>query len=125
MKMTSDEVTEGVFPPELEPKVREAIDHILDMKGRGGKRNGAGRKPSGKRRIVMYGTAAEEATLRKTLLEIRKSIPVVDNVQSMESEICHPKICPSCGSPMKIKSGSRGDFWGCSGYPKCRHTDSI
>ena len=92
---------------------------------RGGNRPGAGRKPSGKKRIVMYGTAAEEKMLRKTLSEIRKSLPVVDNAQAEKSEICHPKICPSCGNPMKIKTGKNGDFWGCSGYPDCRHTESI
>ena len=38
----------------------------------GGKREGAGRKSSGKKKIVMYGTAAEEAMLRKALEEFRQ-----------------------------------------------------
>ena len=93
---------------------------------RGGKRRGAGRKPSGKRRIIMYGTAAEEVILRKTLLKIRREgLSVKDNTHAEESEICHPKICPDCGKPMKIKTGKNGDFWGCNGYPECRHTESI
>ena len=82
---------------------------------RGGNRPGAGRKPSGKKRIVMYGTADEEAALRKKLVELRQK----------SETICRPKICPNCGKPMKIKTGSRGDFWGCSGYPECNHTESI
>jgi hypothetical protein len=38
----------------------------------GGKREGAGRKSSGKKKIVMYGTAAEETMLRKVLEESRQ-----------------------------------------------------
>ena len=82
---------------------------------RGGNRPGAGRKPSGKRRIVMYGTADEEAALRKKLVELRQK----------SETICRPKICPNCGKPMKIKTKRREDFWGCSGYPECKHTESI
>ena len=100
---------------------------------RGGKRAGSGRKPSGKRKIVMYGTADEEAILRKKLLELRQESPLVEDKKEEVQEIkiaevetiCRPKVCPDCGNSMKIKSGSRGDFWGCSGYPNCRHTESI
>jgi len=30
--------------------------------------------------------------------------------------------CPECGKTMKPRSSRRGDFWGCSAYPKCRGT---
>lgn len=30
--------------------------------------------------------------------------------------------CPTCGIKMKMRSGTRGDFWGCGNYPKCRQT---
>jgi DNA topoisomerase-1 len=33
--------------------------------------------------------------------------------------------CPDCGQPMLIRSGSRGRFLGCSGYPECRHTENL
>ncbi len=29
--------------------------------------------------------------------------------------------CEKCGQPMVVKSGPRGDFLGCSAYPKCRN----
>jgi len=40
------------------------------------------------------------------------------------------RSCPACGSPMVIRSVRRGaragqQFWGCSGYPKCRVTHEI
>lgn len=33
--------------------------------------------------------------------------------------------CPRCASAMVQRSGSRGPFWGCSTYPKCRGTVDI
>jgi len=29
--------------------------------------------------------------------------------------------CPKCGKPMVIRSGRRGEFLACSGYPRCRN----
>lgn len=33
--------------------------------------------------------------------------------------------CPDCFKPMTIKSGARGYFLGCSGYPQCKTTASL
>lgn len=33
------------------------------------------------------------------------------------------KVCPECGSVMVLRHGKYGDFYGCSNYPKCRHTE--
>lgn len=30
--------------------------------------------------------------------------------------------CPTCGSAMRRRSGPKGWFWGCSGYPECKTT---
>ncbi|MDD6037425.1 MAG: exonuclease domain-containing protein [bacterium] len=35
------------------------------------------------------------------------------------------KICPECGQLMKRRNGRFGEFWGCMGYPNCRHTENI
>ena len=35
----------------------------------------------------------------------------------------HP--CPECHKPMVTRKGSNGPFWGCSGYPACKHTQPI
>src|SRR5207253_784598 len=29
--------------------------------------------------------------------------------------------CPQCGKPLRRRSGRRGPFIGCSGYPSCRY----
>ncbi len=33
--------------------------------------------------------------------------------------------CEECGKPMVIRSGRRGKFLGCSGYPKCKNTGEV
>ena len=33
--------------------------------------------------------------------------------------------CPLCKKPMRVRTGSRGPFYGCSGYPACRHTYDV
>ena len=35
------------------------------------------------------------------------------------------KNCPKCGSPMVLRTGRYGAFYGCSTYPKCRGTRRI
>jgi len=35
------------------------------------------------------------------------------------------KICPKCGSPLLIRIGKYGNFYACSGFPKCRYTESL
>ena len=36
-----------------------------------------------------------------------------------------PPACPRCSSPMIQRRGNRGQFWGCSTYPRCRGTVNI
>lgn len=33
-----------------------------------------------------------------------------------------PPMCQRCGSPMVLRTGPRGDFYGCSTFPRCRYT---
>jgi DNA topoisomerase-3 len=35
------------------------------------------------------------------------------------------KDCPECGKPMFFRQGNTGPFLGCSGYPKCKHTEKV
>ena len=35
------------------------------------------------------------------------------------------KDCPLCGKALLIKSGKFGKFIACSGFPECRHTETI
>ena len=33
--------------------------------------------------------------------------------------------CPECGSPMELRKGKFGRFWGCTNYPKCKTTQPV
>lgn len=33
------------------------------------------------------------------------------------------KPCPRCGKPLILRKGPRGEFYGCSAFPKCRYID--
>jgi hypothetical protein len=35
-----------------------------------------------------------------------------------------PRSCPECGAALKLKSGRYGEFYGCTGYPECKYTES-
>ena len=35
------------------------------------------------------------------------------------------RICPKCGSPLIIKLGRFGKFYACTGFPKCKYTESL
>jgi DNA topoisomerase-1 len=35
------------------------------------------------------------------------------------------KVCELCGKPMVVKRGRYGDFLACTGYPECKHTQSL
>ncbi|MDM4770869.1 DNA topoisomerase III [Solimonas sp. SE-A11] len=39
--------------------------------------------------------------------------------------IAQTRECPTCGKPMRKRSGSRGEFWGCTGYPDCKATAEV
>lgn len=42
----------------------------------------------------------------------------------LPEEVTNEK-CPDCGKPMVVKSGRFGRFLACSGYPECKHTQSL
>jgi DNA topoisomerase-1 len=35
------------------------------------------------------------------------------------------KVCPLCSKPLVAKRGKYGEFLACSGYPDCKHTESV
>jgi DNA topoisomerase-1 len=49
------------------------------------------------------------------------NIEIVEKVQDSEPV----KDCPECGKPMVMKDGRFGLFIACTGYPDCKHTESV
>lgn len=35
------------------------------------------------------------------------------------------RFCPKCGGQMMFRSGKFGDFYGCSNFPRCKHTQPV
>jgi DNA topoisomerase-1 len=49
---------------------------------------------------------------------------VIAPVAPVQSEATD-KVCDLCGKPMVIKRGRYGGFLACTGYPECKHTQSL
>jgi DNA topoisomerase-1 len=47
------------------------------------------------------------------------------NGQARLTNVATDIDCDECGKPMVIRSGRRGKFLGCSGYPKCKNTSEV
>lgn len=48
----------------------------------------------------------------------------IRNINEMQNKIQHG-ICPRCGKYLVLREGKNGQFFGCSGYPKCKFTKNI
>lgn len=63
------------------------------------------------------------------LLELVRSLQSTASLPAgLASQLASDRICPSCGREMVLRTATRGAnaggrFWGCSGYPECRHTE--
>ncbi len=56
-------------------------------------------------------------------VELEKAKVDVERIQIKDEEAGKP--CPKCEKPLLIKHGRFGKFLACSGFPECRHTESV
>jgi len=95
-------------------------------------------------KLCVY-TQVSEETKQKHIDDIKKEKPVpvvepiisplplnieqqpkIDEIKEVKDEIEQKKICPKCGKEMVLRTAKTGvnagnQFWGCSGFPKCRN----
>ena len=45
--------------------------------------------------------------------------------QIMEENPTQQLACKRCGRPKVLRKGPKGEFYGCSSFPKCRYTMSV
>jgi DNA topoisomerase-3 len=57
-------------------------------------------------------------SIEQTQLQLARIIEVGKSFA--KNDVQYP--CPQCGKGMKRRPGQNGHFWGCSGYPECKHT---
>jgi hypothetical protein len=81
--------------------------------------------------IVPEGTKRElvneEMRLQNKVLidkELAERKPETTRVKGLADNEFHGN-CPLCGHTLRKRTSNRGDFLGCSNYPKCRHTQPL
>lgn len=47
------------------------------------------------------------------------------DVKKENTDIATDKVCPKCAKPMVEKLGRFGRFYACTGFPECKHTESL
>ena len=47
---------------------------------------------------------------------------LAEEMKNPSEEAKKIKKCPRCGSPLKLRNGRFGEFWGCTSYPDCKYT---
>jgi hypothetical protein len=51
--------------------------------------------------------------------------PSADKAASAPAVVSELGVCPQCGKALVKRTGKRGAFVGCSGFPKCRFTKNL
>jgi restriction system protein len=45
--------------------------------------------------------------------------------KTVSNSVSPTSKCSRCGSPLVLRTGKRGQFYGCSNFPKCRYTKNV
>ncbi len=53
------------------------------------------------------------------------AVPNAKQVRAEAAGSARKRVCDKCGSAMVKRNGKHGEFYGCSGYPACKHTRSL
>jgi DNA topoisomerase-1 len=69
--------------------------------------------------------AAHEAAQPTLTIPTGAAMPGTPAVATSGKPVPTGIDCDDCGKPMVVRQGKRGPFLGCSGYPKCRHTEEL
>lgn len=51
---------------------------------------------------------------------IREHVANINEKKAAYETALNDGVCPLCGSPLVLRHGKYGDFYGCSSYPKCK-----
>ena len=72
---------------------------------------------------VVKGIYQKLSTANITNPEARqRHIEIARQRKAYSHELINNNICPRCGGTLVIRNGKNGQFYGCSGYPRCRFT---
>lgn len=75
---------------------------------------------------VAEGKDTWQKTLKDFYIPFAKNLEEkYKDVKKENTDIKTDKICPKCGKPMVEKLGRFGRFYACTGFPECKHTESV
>lgn len=74
--------------------------------------------------LISDGKLEDVKFLREFYTKLEERISKVDK-KIKTSTIDTGIKCPECGKSLVLRKSSYGEFYGCSGYPKCKHIEKI
>ncbi len=58
-------------------------------------------------------------------ITVREHVAKLNEKKAAYENALAQGLCPLCGSPLVLRHGKYGDFYGCSSYPKCKFRHNI
>jgi DNA topoisomerase-1 len=75
---------------------------------------------------VAEGKDTWQKTLKDFYIPFAKNLEEkYKEVKKENTDVLTDKICPECAKPMVEKLGRFGRFYACTGFPECKHTESL
>ncbi len=75
----------------------------------------------GKRDATQF-VLEQSKTVTRLIQQVTQHQPVGAGFQATAASPAHP--CPICSKALLRRKSKTGYFWGCSGYPECKHSES-
>ncbi len=82
-------------------------------------------KDCGYPKVIIQGKRRREVCINPNCKGKRIQDPEVRQEVKEVSQGKVEKECPKCGKPLVVRKSIYGQFYGCSGFPKCRHTEKL
>lgn len=64
---------------------------------------------------------------RRKLIDVLSQVQgreIVEEISEENKRTSLDKVCPRCGNNLMLRTGSKGKFYGCTSFPKCRYTEN-
>lgn len=100
----------GKVSPLFGPAVIEATINQAERPARGRTKSASTSDEAGE-------SAAPKKPRRTRTAKKESAAPLADSILY--------GLCPKCNKPLVKRKGPRGEFLGCSGFPRCRHTSPL
>ena len=107
----------GKVSPLFGPAVIEATINQAERPGRSRTKSAAASTDAA-------GESAAPKKPRRTRTAKKESAAPATSPPPLADSILYG-LCPKCNKPLVKRKGPRGEFLGCSGFPRCRHTSPI